>query len=158
MKVSFVYNGRRRSMEVQPQEPAHRYLGGHRDRQGVCGDGSCMNCAILLGGRVVTACGLPAYRLDGAEIVDLEGLKSDTLHRDIMRAFDKVGITRCVDSLPGLVFLAYQLLADNPLPGDDDLHDISRHLTSRCVSRDEYERAVRLAGRVHKRKHHELPR
>tara|TARA_B100000614_G_scaffold252060_1_gene264262 strand:+ start:571 stop:1047 length:477 start_codon:yes stop_codon:yes gene_type:complete len=158
VQVEFWFNGQRRSLSVIPDVPAQEYLGEIHGRRGTCGDGSCLQCAILLGGRVVTACSLPAYRLDGAEIVDLDGMHGDTLHHDIMRAFDKIGISRCRAALPGLVFLAYQLLSDNPLPGDEDLHEFSRHLTTRCVSREEFERAVRLAGRVHKRKLHEQSR
>jgi aerobic-type carbon monoxide dehydrogenase small subunit (CoxS/CutS family) len=155
MKVEFLFNGKRRSEEVAPEDAALHYLGDEYAQRGSCGNGSCMQCSVLLNGRVVNSCALPAYRLDGAEIVSHEGLGNDPLHRDILRAFEKVGLNRCRETFPGLVLLAYQLLSDTPIPGDAELHEYSRHLSTRCVSREEFERATRLAGRVHKRKRHE---
>ncbi len=158
MEVTFRYNGTEKTVQVVPDAPANHYLSDVHGRRGTCGDGSCLQCTVLLGSRVTATCSLPAYRLEGADVVDLAGLERDTLYFDIHRAFEKIGITRCQEALPGLIFLAYQLLGENPLPGDDELREYSRHMTTRCVSRDEFERAVRLAGRVHKRKHRELPK
>ncbi|MFW5826480.1 MAG: hypothetical protein ACOCU4_00215 [Alkalispirochaeta sp.] len=158
MEVTFTYNGTRKTVSVVPDTPAHQYLSEVHGRRGTCGDGSCLQCTVLMGNRVTATCTLPAYRLQEAEVVDTDGLKDDALYYDIHRAFEKIGITRCGEALQGLVFLAYQLLGENPLPGDEELREYSRHMTTRCVSRDEFERAVRLAGRVHTRKHRELPR
>lgn len=158
MIVRFTFNSAPRTADVVPDVPAAEYLGERYQRLGPCADESCLHCTVLFGGRVVNACSLPAYRLDGMDLVDIDGLGADRLYQTIVRAFDKIGIGRCRGALPGLILLAYQLLSDNPLPGDEELQEYSRHITTRCVSREEYERAVRLAGRVHKRKHHEQSR
>ena len=60
MQVEFWFNGQRRSLSVIPDVPAQEYLGEIHGRRGTCGDGSCLQCAILLGGRVVTTA--PAAR------------------------------------------------------------------------------------------------
>lgn len=158
MEIRFRYNNRPRTVEVGPDTPASSCLSDEHQRRGTCATGNCLQCAVLLGGRVVPSCSLPAFRLEGAEVLDLEGLAGDRLHDTIMRAFDKVGISRCREALPGLLFLAYQLLNENPLPGDEELREYSRYLTTRCISREEFERAVRLAGRVYNRKHREQTR
>jgi aerobic-type carbon monoxide dehydrogenase small subunit (CoxS/CutS family) len=158
MQVRFSLNGRSHVVEVDPTAPAQRYLGEQRKREAICGDRGCMRCLVLLGGRVVPACIVPAYRLSDAELIDFDGLEDDDLVRDIMRAFHKIGISRCESALPGLVLSAYQLLIENPLPTDTELEEQSLYLTSRCLSRDEFERAVRLAGRVYKRKQREQRR
>jgi aerobic-type carbon monoxide dehydrogenase small subunit (CoxS/CutS family) len=98
------------------------------------------------------------FRVEGMTIQDTEGLAADTLFRDIKKAFEKIGIHRCTEALPALQMLAYQLLSEVPMPTDKELQDYSRHITSRCVSRNEFERATRLAGRVHKRRRHEQSR
>ena len=152
MQVSFHMNGIERSLEVEPLRPAAAYLSDAYKRRARCSDGRCLQCLLLLGGRVVPACSLPAYRLDGATIHDVEGLGHDELYQAIMRAFDKIGLSRCGGTLPGLVLLAYQLLTTNAVPPDDELQETRRHIRSRCVSRDEWERATRLAGRVWSRK------
>lgn len=152
MQVRFHFNGQERQLEVEALRPAAAYLGGSYEQRGRCSDGRCLQCLFLLGGRVIPACSLPAYRLDGATVQDVDGLQNDELFQAIMRAFDKIGVSRCSGTLPGLVLLAYQLLSDSPMPGDEELQEASRHIRTRCASRDEWERATRLAGRVWSRK------
>ncbi len=117
-----------------------------------------MRCSIVLAGRVVPACTVPIFRLQGADVRDLDGLADDPLYQDIMRAMDKIGITRCTEVLPGVVLAAYQLLSETETPTEERIQDHSRHLAGRCLSRDEFERAVRLASRVQERKRREQQR
>ncbi|MCG8480902.1 MAG: hypothetical protein MI724_17545 [Spirochaetales bacterium] len=117
-----------------------------------------MRCAIVLAGRVVPACSVPVFRVQGAELRDLDGLADDPLYQDIIRAMEKIGVTRCTEVLPGVVLSAYQLLSETETPTDEQIHEYSRHLAGRCLSRDEFERAVRLASRVQERKRREQQR
>lgn len=149
MKIEFTLNGTHRVIECESTEPAWPHLAEEGAREGRCRGGNCLRCAVLLGDRPVLSCILPVYRLQGAQVTTLVGMGDNTLFRDIMRAFDKVGVSRCEDALPGLVMLAYQIISDKGVPSDMDIQDYSRYLVTRCAGRDEFERAVRLAGRVH---------
>ena len=151
MKIEFTLNGIRRVIECAATEPAWPYLSEEGAREGRCRGGNCLRCAVLLGDRPVTSCILPAYRLQGAQITTLEGMGDNPLFRDIMRAFDKVGVSRCEDALPGLVMLAYQIISEKGTPSDVEIQNYSRYLVTRCAGRDEFERGVRLAGRLHGR-------
>lgn len=152
MTVDFVLNGSHARAKGAPDDPAWPHIDPNGARDSVCADGLCLQCAVLLGERVVPTCILPLYRLEENEIRTRESLRDDPLYQTIMRAFDKVGISRCGDSLNALVMLAYQLLSENSVPSENDLQQYSRYISTRCISRDEFERAVRLAGRVHKRR------
>ncbi len=152
MKIEFVMNGAHHTIKCSPTDRAWPHISVEGARAGRCRGGNCLRCAILLGDRPVPSCILPAYRLQGAEITTLEGMGNRPVFRDIMRAFDKVGISRCEDALPGLVMLAYQILSEKGMPSDLEIQEYSRYLVTRCAGRDEFERAVRLAGRLHGRK------
>lgn len=158
MKIEFTLNQTRRTVECDPTETAWPHIAVEGAQEGRCRGGSCLRCVVMLGDRPVPACILPAYRLHGAEITTLEGLGDNPIFRDIMRAFDRVGISRCEDALPGLVMLAYQILSEKKSPSDIEIQAYSRYLVTRCASRDEFERAVRLAGRLHGRKRGERAR
>lgn len=158
MKVTFFHNDHRHTVDADPRDSLYRHIAPMADQEGVCTSGHCLRCCVLLAGRVVPACHVPIFRVEGMSVHDVHGLGSDTLFRDIRKAFEKIGLHRCTDALPALYMLAYQLLSEVSVPTDAELRDYSRHITSRCVSRNEFERATRLAGRVHKRRRHEQSR
>ncbi len=158
MKITFIHNDHQRTIDADPRDTLHRHISPTGDQEGPCLTGHCLRCSVLLAGRVVPACQVPVFRIEGMTVQDPDGLDSDTLYRDIQKAFEKIGIHRCADALPALHMLAYQLLSEASMPTDTELRDFSRHITSRCVSRNEFERATRLAGRVHKRRRHEQSR
>lgn len=155
MKITFVHNDTERTVEANPHESLLNHLTPGGDQDGPCPNGRCLRCSVLLGGRVVPACSVPVFRVDGMTVRDINGLQHDSLFRDIRKAFDKIGVNRCQEALPALTMLAYQLLSEVSIPTDAELRDYSRHITSRCISRDEFERATRLAGRVQKRRRNE---
>ena len=152
MKIEFTLNGTRRTINCEPTDPSWPLIAVEGAREGRCRGGNCLRCAVLLGDRPVPSCILPAYRLQGAQVTTLEGMGDNTVFRDIMRAFDKVGLSRCEDALPSLVMLAYQIISEKGTPSDIEIQGYSRYLVTRCAGRDEFERAVRLAGRLHGRK------
>ncbi|SIQ89511.1 carbon-monoxide dehydrogenase small subunit [Alkalispirochaeta americana] len=152
MEITFTLNGKKKTLECAPTDSAWSLISETGDQEGRCHNGSCLRCAVLLGERPVLSCILPAYRLHHADVTTLEGISGKPLFRDILRAFDKVGISRCEDALPGLVMLAYQIISEKGTPSDLDIQSYSRYLVTRCAGRDEFERAVRLAGRLHGRK------
>jgi aerobic-type carbon monoxide dehydrogenase small subunit (CoxS/CutS family) len=157
VKITFVHNDTERTIEANPHESLLNHLTPGGSQDGPCLNGRCLRCSILLGGRVVPACSVPVFRVDGMTVRDISGLEHDSLFRDIRKAFDKIGVNRCQEALPALIMLAYQLLSEVSIPTDAELRDYSRHITSRCISRDEFERATRLAGRVQKRRRNEQP-
>lgn len=152
MKIEFTMNGMHHRVEYPATDPAWPLISADGAREGRCRGGNCLRCVVLLGDRPVPSCILPAYRLADARITTLEGMGDNPIFRDIMRAFDKVGISRCEDAMPGLVMLAYQIISEKGTPSDPEIQDYSRYLVTRCAGRDEFERAVRLAGRLHGRK------
>jgi len=158
MQITFVHNDRERTVEADPGDTLLDHLHPGGDQNGPCLNGRCLRCSVLLAGRVVPACQVPIFRVEGQTVRDIDGLEHDSLYRDIRKAFDKIGVSRCREALPALTMLAYQLLSEVSMPTDSELRDYSRHITSRCVSRDEFERATRLAGRVQKRRRNEQPR
>ncbi len=158
MTIECTVNGTRRTFECEPTEPIWRHISAEGAQDGPCDGGRCMRCTVLLAGRPVPACILPAYRVQGMEVTTIEGLGSHELFQDIMRAFDKVGISRCEDVLPALVMLAWQLLSERGVTAQEEIPQWSRAFQSRCAGPDEFERALRLASKLRGRRRNERNR
>ena len=80
MKISFTLNGKPCQVEVKPHQ---RLLDMLRDdlrltgtKEG-CGIGECGACTVILDGRAVTSCLVPAPSVDGRNVVTIEGVGCD---------------------------------------------------------------------------------
>ena len=68
----------------------------------VCGAGVCGACTVLVDGTPVTSCLLPAQRLDGRQVVTVEGHAAPDLH-PVQRAFMAHDALQCGFCTPGFV-------------------------------------------------------
>src|SRR3954449_11223088 len=110
-------NGQARSLTV----PANRLL-IHvlRDDLGLtgtkegCSVGVCGACSILVDGRLMSACLVPAGMVAGRDVTTVEGLAGpDGELSRVQRAFLECGGFQCGICTPGQVVAATALLAEN---------------------------------------------
>jgi carbon-monoxide dehydrogenase small subunit len=86
-----------------------------------CGEGECGACSVLLDGRLVNSCLVPAAHAQGADIVTVEGLATpDRLHA-VQDAFLSCGGAQCGICTPGMVLAAVSLLKAHPQPTHDEI-------------------------------------
>jgi aerobic-type carbon monoxide dehydrogenase small subunit (CoxS/CutS family) len=78
MKIEFILNNMKTEIDV---EASARLLDILRDDLGLksvkegCGEGECGACVILVNGRAMNSCMLPAGAIMGKSVVTLEGFK-----------------------------------------------------------------------------------
>ena len=78
--IQFVLNGNRISCTCDPDMTLLRYLRGTACLKGAkngCGTGHCGACTVLMNGRPIRSCITKMSRVDGAEILTIEGLKGE---------------------------------------------------------------------------------
>ncbi|MFP5071726.1 molybdopterin-dependent oxidoreductase [Pseudonocardia nantongensis] len=119
---------------------------GHTEVKKGCDAGDCGACAVLLDGRPVHSCIVPAQRLDGAEITTVSGLSRDGELHPMQRAFVENFGFQCGFCTAGQIVTAATLT-------DDDLDDLPRRMKGnlcRCTGyrsiRQSIEAGVRAAG------------
>ena len=112
--TTFTVNGH--SVTVEENKRLLRFL---RDDLGLtsvkdgCSEGACGTCTVLMNGQARKACVLKTDRLEGADIVTLEGF--DPEERDLFaRAFAVCGAVQCGFCIPGMIVCAKALLDVNP--------------------------------------------
>lgn len=75
-----------------------------------CREGECGACTVLLDGKPVNSCLVPACGADGHEVVTIEGLRDDPLAQKVMRALAGFGASQCGYCTPGMVMMGVSIL------------------------------------------------
>ena len=110
-----------------------------------CGIGECGACTVLLDGTPVNACLILAPKVNGKEILTIEGLGNrDRLH-PLQRSFVDHGAVQCGFCTPGILMSSKALLEKNPSPTREEIKDaISGHLC-RCTGYHQIIEAIEAA-------------
>ena len=150
--LTFTVNGRRRRVTVPPMK---RLLDVLRDecrlpgtKEG-CGEGECGACTVLIDGRTVNSCLVPAVQADGAVIRTVEGLARGPGLTALQQAFVAMGGAQCGICTPGILLSAHELLARSRgrVPGDPEVREALAGNLCRCTGYQKIVDAVRAAAR-----------
>ena len=152
IEIRFLLNGDPVGAGVAPTMPAAILL---REKFGLtgtktaCGEGECGACTILLDGRAVNSCLIPAARLDGTDVVTIEGLEGPdgSLH-PVQRAFVDVGAVQCGYCTPGMIMRTVAFLDENPDPTDEEIGRSIEGNLCRCTGYVKIHEAIRNAARA----------
>ncbi len=148
--ITFNLNGEAVEVEIEPHLTLLQLL---RDNLGLagtkegCGMGECGACTVLVGGKTVNSCILPALEVDGKSVTTIEGLTDSqgNLH-PIQKAFIEYGAVQCGFCSPGMVLSAKALLDENPKPTEDEIrHGIAGNLC-RCTGYLQIVQAIKAAS------------
>ncbi len=111
-----------------------------------CGAGDCGACVVLIDGRARTTCNLVMSKVNGCEIVTIEGLARDGRLDPVQEAFIEAGAIQCGYCTPGMVLQAKDLIGHNPEPTDEEIiQAIDGHIC-RCTGYVKIIEAIKLAS------------
>ena len=97
-----------------------------------CKVGVCGTCTVLVDGAPKRACILKGAKLEGANVVTLEGIETEE-KKVYTDAFAAKGAVQCGFCIPGMVIAAKGLIDNNPEPTRDEVNKaISRNIC-RCT-------------------------
>jgi aerobic-type carbon monoxide dehydrogenase small subunit (CoxS/CutS family) len=115
--------------------------------------GQCGCCAVLLDGKRVLSCCLPATRVQGRDVLTPEGLEAD-IREQVSRAFLDAGAVQCGFCTPGIVMSAVSLIRAHPQLSREEILQALRPHLCRCTGYVKIVEAIeryavyRLSGRV----------
>jgi aerobic-type carbon monoxide dehydrogenase small subunit (CoxS/CutS family) len=118
-KIKFTINGNACELEIKPWRTLLEVIREDLKLTGTkegCGEGECGSCTVIMNGKTVNSCLVPAMEADSQEILTIEGLAhGDRLH-PIQEAFVEHSGTQCGFCAPGMIMSAKALLDENPDP------------------------------------------
>ncbi len=108
-----------------------------------CDSGQCGACTVVMNGRSVRSCRVPAEASDGAEILTIEGLAISGEHlHPIQQAFLETGAVQCGYCTPGMIMEAYALVISSPHPDRKTIRRTFHSHLCRCTGYLPIEEAI----------------
>ena len=112
-----------------------------------CSEGACGACTVLINGVPCRACVPDTDRLDGKQVLTVEGL-SDFEKAAFVYAFGEAGAVQCGFCIPGMVLCAKSLLDKCSDPTEEQIRFAIRNNYCRCTGYVKIIEAIRLAGKI----------
>ncbi|MEK7875670.1 MAG: molybdopterin cofactor-binding domain-containing protein, partial [Pseudomonadota bacterium] len=112
-------NGKDHQLLVDPQQTL---MGVLRDELGLtgtkqgCDDGTCGTCMVTVNGAMARACRVEVDRVQGKDVLTIEGLGTPERLHPLQEAFIKFDAVQCGFCTPGMIMAAKALLDRNPSP------------------------------------------
>jgi carbon-monoxide dehydrogenase small subunit len=135
--LTLTVNGRIQTVEVAPDETLLRvlrdrlYLTGTKEG---CNEGECGACTVLLDGRPVNSCILPALSVPGAEVITVEGLVgAEGRLSPLQQGFVDNFAVQCGFCTPGFLITLTALVAENPEPSEEEIRSALSGNLCRCT-------------------------
>lgn len=135
-KISFTINGKPVTVEVEPDmltlDVIREVLNLTGTKHG-CDNSTCGTCTIVVNGKAVKSCNLPVKKIEGAEVMTVEGLAKGTQLHPIQKAISESGAIQCGFCTPGIVMELYGLLEEKPEASQPEIENaLNKHLC-RCT-------------------------
>ncbi len=149
MQVQLKVNGRDVAAEITPAMSLASCLRTELGLTGTklsCEVGECGSCTVLLDGKPVTSCLVPAAQAAGRSVETVEGLASDGSLHPLQEAFIKLNAVQCGFCIPGMIMAAKAALEKNADPTPEEVRFILCGNLCRCTGYQKIVEAVLLAA------------
>jgi len=136
IRIAMTVNGRELTVDTWPMmrllDVLREDLGLTGTKEG-CGEGECGACSIILEGRLVNSCLVPALQADGARITTIEGIAATEQLHAVQQAFIECGGAHCGICTPGMIVASVSLLEQNPHPTEEEIREGLAGNLCRCT-------------------------
>lgn len=147
IELSFKLNGRMVEKAVDPGAllvDLLRESFGLTGTKAGCRQGECGACTVLVDGEAYNSCLLPALKVQGREVVTIEGLqKADGSLDPLQESFMEAGAAQCGFCTPGMIMNAKALLSRNPNPDENEIRTALSGVLCRCTGYRKIVQAVK---------------
>lgn len=146
--ITFTVNGSRKSVEIEGWEKLIDVLRDRLNLTGTkrgCDDASCGACVVVVDGEATRSCVYLAKKLEGKEIITIEGMSNGTTLHPIQEALIEAGAVQCGYCIPGIVMALYALFTKNIAASDEEILEALSHHLCRCTGYEAILEGARLA-------------
>jgi aerobic-type carbon monoxide dehydrogenase small subunit (CoxS/CutS family) len=113
-----------------------------------CANGDCGTCTAMVNGTARKTCLILAHQAEGAQVTTLEGLARDNALHPVQQAFAESYAFQCGFCLPGMIFSAIELLAQEEQPDEPRIRGVISGNLCRCTGYHNIVVGVRRAAEL----------
>ncbi|KAB0578845.1 carbon-monoxide dehydrogenase small subunit [Fusobacterium naviforme] len=150
MRLDFILNGERTSLETEPTRRLLDILREDLELTGTkegCSEGECGACTVIVDGKAVHACLTLASQLNGREVLTIEGLEKNGELDVLQRCFIEEIAVQCGFCTAGMIMSAKALLMQNPEPSEAEIRTALAGNICRCSGYGQIISAVKRAAK-----------
>jgi isoquinoline 1-oxidoreductase alpha subunit len=143
-------NGSVHRLDIPPDMPllwAIRDLVGLTGTKFGCGIGACGACTVHIDGEATRACITSSGDAQGKRIVTIEGLGAGHGDHPVQRAWKQGNVPQCGYCQPGQIMQAAALLAQTPMPTEQQIEQAMSGNICRCGTYLRIKAAIKLAAK-----------
>lgn len=149
-EVTFVLNGVEVSAPAEGGQRLIDLLRGPLAMPGTkegCGEGECGACTVIVDGRTINSCLMPALEVQGKSVLTIEGLMGpDHELSELQKAFVAHGAIQCGFCSPGMILSAKALLDRVPDPTEQQIRRALVGNLCRCTGYQQIVQAIRAVA------------
>jgi isoquinoline 1-oxidoreductase subunit alpha len=148
--VTLTVNGQAHNVDADGDTPLLWVLRDHLGLTGTkygCGMALCGACTVHVDGVPLRSCVLPLTAAAGKTVTTIEGLSSDRSH-PVQRAWIELDVPQCGYCQSGQIMSAAALLANNPVPSDQDIDAALAGNICRCGTYVRIRKAIHRAAEL----------
>jgi carbon-monoxide dehydrogenase small subunit len=155
MTIGFILNGEDVILRTDAERRLIDILREHFRLLGAkagCLSGNCGVCSVILNGEVVKACLVPVFKIQGGEIVTIEGFSLNDEYQDIVRGFSEAGLESCGFCTTGKILTVETLLAKISRPTKREILAAFNGIRCRCTEPESLVEAVLAVSEIRQRR------
>ncbi|MEP6546331.1 MAG: (2Fe-2S)-binding protein [Gammaproteobacteria bacterium] len=111
-----------------------------------CGMALCGACTVLIDGKAIRSCVLPASQAVGKKITTIEGVGNTAVGAALQDAWQQINVPQCGYCQAGQIMSAAALLKDTPKPSDADIDAAMSGNICRCGTYVRIRAAIKRAA------------
>ncbi|HUX36949.1 MAG TPA: 2Fe-2S iron-sulfur cluster-binding protein [Rectinemataceae bacterium] len=136
MTITFILNGEDVSVRAASGDRLVDVLRedfGLLSAKADCRKGTCGKCLVLVDGRLVPSCMIPAFKIRGREVVTLEGYVQTMEYEDLRKGIEEAGLETCGFCESGLILALGSLLESSARPTREEILETISSVQCRCT-------------------------
>ena len=122
-----------------------------------CLSGQCGACTIIYNGQVSPSCLIPAFKIQGSEIITIEGFSQTVEYQEIMNAFAQEHLGNCGYCEAGKVLCTEALLDNIPNPTKEEILMGFSGIKCRCTNAERLVKVVNSIAVARQKRSNESP-